>query len=183
MFRRCSLRVEKEKDEACGTSMCRCDTSACVDLLVSHMEYSLERVQILIWAQTNTLREICKNSPWAWWLFRFRSKLTLVTSRLTMFRFCVLTTQSFLWPGADLTGSRQVVLPAQHAASSVEWAYHFHAGMFDRLRHGQMRAPGDHQRPSNCSALTSCPLHVHAHIRGISACSSFHLRLKTHPLY
>lgn len=60
-----------------------------------------------------------KIPPWARWLFRFRSKLTLVTSCLTLFRFCVLTTQSFPWPGADLTGSTSS--PPGSARSFQRW--------------------------------------------------------------
>lgn len=42
MFRICSLWMEKEKDWACGTCMCKSSTSACMYLLFSCMECSVE---------------------------------------------------------------------------------------------------------------------------------------------
>lgn len=86
MFRRCSPQMEKEKDWACGTSMCKCSTSACMYLLLSYMEYHVERVRMFIHAETNTLCEICTNPLWPCWFFQFGSTMTLLYSHMALLR-------------------------------------------------------------------------------------------------
>lgn len=76
-------------------------------------------------------------------------------------------------------GQQEALPPTQRAASSVEWVFHVYAGMFDQLRHGEMKASRDHRWTSNCSALTSCRMNVHAQKRGISTSSFFNLHWQT----
>lgn len=178
MFRRCSPQMEKEKDWACETSVCKCSMSACMYLLLSNMECHVERVRIFIHAQTNTLYVICTNALWPCWFFQFGSKMTLLYSHMALLRL-LNSRPSIPQPRVYSARSTRSPPPTQRAASSVEWVFHVYAGMFDQLRHGETKASGDHRWTSNCSALTSCRMNVHAQKRGISARSFFNLHWQT----
>lgn len=82
-------------------------------------------------------------------------------------------------PGVYSAMSTRSPPPTQCAASSVDGVFRVYAGMFNQLRHGETKASRDHWWPSNCSALTSCRMNVHAQKRGISARSFFNLRWQT----
>lgn len=77
--------MEKEKDWAYGTSMCKSSTFACIYLLFSYMECSVEHVQMLIHAQTMKYVQMPCNCL----DFQFRSKLTLLYSHMALLCLCL----------------------------------------------------------------------------------------------
>lgn len=147
----------------------KCGKSACRYLFFSYMEYGIVQSErrcpfVQKWKPSMKYVKIhqghddfsSSDQSWPFWFLRRHYWVPLLCFDDVRLKALL----SITWSSSGGVNKESL---AQCATSSVEWDFHVCTGMFNQLRHGETKVSRDHRWPSNCSALTSCLMHVHAH--------------------